>query len=285
MKKVILICLLVLFFLAAAGVTVYPLISNYVNDKYQSVVRSNYARQVDEMDDTAVQEARAAAQAYNDSLSPLRYNREAVQAASVDYDGLLDVTGSGIMGYVEIPKLGLNLPIYHGTSESVLEQGVGHLVGSSLPIGGEGCHSILTGHSGVAGKKLFSDIDQLREGDVFYLHILDETLAYQVCQINKVLPHETELLAPVSGEDLCTLVTCYPYGVNTHRLLVRGSRIPYEEAVVIEIETEDEPVASTWKEQYYTGLLIGGSIAGGFVLIGLVVLIIRRIRRKRHETV
>ena len=285
MKKVILICLLVLFFLAAAGVTVYPLISNYVNDKYQSVVRSNYARQVDEMDDTAVQEARAAAQAYNDSLSPLRYNREAVQAASVDYDGLLDVTGSGIMGYVEIPKLGLNLPIYHGTSESVLEQGVGHLVGSSLPIGGEGCHSILTGHSGVAGKKLFSDIDQLREGDVFYLHILDETLAYQVCQINKVLPHETELLAPVSGEDLCTLVTCFPYGVNTHRLLVRGSRIPYEEAVVIETETEDEPVASTWKEQYYTGLLIGGSIAGGLVLIGLVVLIIRRIRRKRHETV
>ena len=194
-------------------------------------------------------------------------------------------SGSGIMGYVEIPKLGLNLPIYHGTSESVLEQGVGHLVGSSLPIGGEGCHSILTGHSGVAGKKLFSDIDQLREGDVFYLHILDETLAYQVCQINKVLPHETELLAPVSGEDLCTLVTCFPYGVNTHRLLVRGSRIPYEEAVVIETETEDEPVASTWKEQYYTGLLIGGSIAGGLVLIGLVVLIIRRIRRKRHETV
>lgn len=285
MKRFLLILLAILIFLAAAGLTAYPLISNYVNDKYQSVVRSNYARQVDEMDDTAVQDARTAAQAYNNSLSPLRYNREAVQEASVDYDSLLDITGSGIMGYVEIPKLGLNLPIYHGTSESVLEQGVGHLVGSSLPIGGEGCHSILTGHSGIAGKKLFSDIDQLHTGDVYYLHILDETLAYQVTEINKVLPHETELLAPVSGEDLCTLVTCYPYGVNTHRLLVRGGRIPYEEAVEIEIETEDEPVASTWKEQYYTGLLIGGSIAGGLVLIGLVVLIIRRIRRKHHETV
>ena len=285
MKRFLLILLAILIFLAAAGLTAYPLISNYVNDKYQSVVRSNYARQVDEMDDTAVQDARAAAQAYNNSLSPLRYNREAVEEASVDYDSLLDITGSGIMGCVEIPKLGLNLPIYHGTSESVLEQGVGHLVGSSLPIGGEGCHSILTGHSGVAGKKLFSDIDQLHTGDVYYLHVLDETLAYQVTEINKVLPHETELLTPVSGEDLCTLVTCYPYGVNTHRLLVRGSRIPYEEAVEIEIETEDEPIASTWKEQYYTGLLIGGSIAGGLVLIGLVVLIIRRIRRKHHETV
>lgn len=282
MKKAILICLLVLFFLAAAGLTVYPLVSNFINDKYQSVVRSNYARQVDEMDGTAVQEARAAAQAYNESLSPLRYNREAVQAAALDYENLLNPDGSGIMGYVEVPKLNINLPIYHGTGESVLEQGVGHLTGSSLPIGGEGCHSILTGHSGVAGKRLFSDLDQLSVGDVFYLHILGETLAYQVCEINKVLPHETELLAPVSGEDLCTLVTCYPFGVNTHRLLVRGSRIPYEEAVVVEEETADEPVKSTWREQYMTGLLIGGCAAGGAVALVLVIRFVRRKRRKRH---
>lgn len=282
MKKALLIVLAVLVFLGAAGVTVYPVVSNYVNDKYQSLVRSDYAKEVREMDTAAIDEAIAAAQAYNENLSPLRYNREAVQAASVDYDELLNVTGSGIMGYIEVPKLNINLPIYHGTGETVLEQGVGHLVGSSLPIGGEGCHPILTGHSGVAGKKLFSDLDQLSVGDVFYLRVLDETLAYQVIEINKVLPHETELLAPVSGEDLCTLVTCYPFGVNTHRLLVRGTRIPYEEAVVIEEETEDEPVKSTWKEQYMTGLLIGGCAAGGAVLIGMIFILVRRKRRKRH---
>lgn len=282
MKKALLIVLAVLLFLAAAGITVYPLVSNYVNDKYQSLVRSDYEKEVREMDTAALEDAKTAAQVYNDNLSPLRYNREAVQAASVDYDDLLNVTGSGIMGYIEIPKLNINLPIYHGTGETVLEQGVGHLVGSSLPIGGEGCHPILTGHSGVAGKKLFSDLDQLSVGDVFYLRVLDETLAYQVTEINKVLPHETEMLAPVSGEDLCTLVTCYPFGVNTHRLLVRGTRIPYEEAVVIEEETEDEPVKSTWKEQYMTGLLIGGCAAGGAVLICLVFILVRRKRRKRH---
>lgn len=282
MKKALLIVLAVLVFLGAAGVTVYPVVSNYVNDKYQSLVRSDYAKEVREMDTAAIDEAIAAAQAYNENLSPLRYNREAVQAASVDYDELLNVTGSGIMGYIEVPKLNINLPIYHGTGETVLEQGVGHLVGSSLPIGGEGCHPILTGHSGVAGKKLFSDLDQLSVGDVFYLRVLDETLAYQVIEINKVLPHETELLAPVSGEDLCTLVTCYPFGVNTHRLLVRGTRIPYEEAVVIEEETEDEPVKSTWKEQYMIGLLIGGCAAGGAVLIGMIFILVRRKRRKRH---
>lgn len=282
MRKALLIVLAVLLFLGAAGVTVYPLVSNYVNDKYQSVVLSNYERQIDELGESEIAEARAAAQAYNANLSPLRYNREAVEAASQDYDTLLNLNGSGIMGTVEIPKLSINLPIYHGTGETVLEEGVGHLTGSSLPIGGMGCHSVLTGHSGVAGKRLFSDVDQLREGDVFYLHVLGETLAYQVSAINKVLPHETELLAPVSGEDLCTLVTCYPYGVNTHRLLVRGSRILYEEAVVIEEEVKDEAVKSTWKDQYYTGLLIGGCVALAAILIGLVIGFIHRKRRKRR---
>jgi len=283
MKKALLIALAVLLFLGAAGVTVYPLVSNYVNDKYQSIVRSDYAKDVQELDTATLEEAKAAAQAYNDSLSPLRYNREAVQAASIDYENLLNVNGSGIMGYVEVPKLGINLPIYHGTGEAVLEHGVGHLVGSSLPIGGEGCHAILTGHSGVAGKKLFSDLDQLHIGDVFYLHILNETLAYQITEINKVLPYETELLAPVAGKDLCTLITCYPYGVNTHRLLVCGSRIPYEKAAVIEEEVKDEPLKSTWKAQYYTGLVFGGCAAVGAVVIGLVIGLIRRKRGQKHE--
>lgn len=282
MKKVILVTLAVLLFLGAAGVTVYPLVSNYVNDKYQSVVRSDYAKQITEMDTAELNKAKEAAKAYNDSLSIHQYNREAVEQASVDYADLLNLNGSGIMGYVEVPRIQINLPIYHGTAESVLEKGVGHLIGSSLPVGGVGYHSVLTGHSGVAGKRLFSDIDQLRTGDVFYLHILDETLAYQVVEINKVLSHETELLAPVAGEDLCTLITCYPYGVNTHRLLVRGARIPYEAAVEIEEAAEDVPVKSTWKEQYISGLAVGAGIALVVILAGISLGAVHRKRRNRY---
>lgn len=285
MKRTILVILAVLLFLAAAGITVYPLISNYINDKYASVVRTDYIEEVRELDEASIEEAWSKAQAYNDSLSPLRYNKEAVQAASEDYESLLNLAGSGIMGYCEIPKLNINLPIYHGTGESILQKGVGHLTGSSLPIGGEGCHSVLTGHSGVAGKRLFSDLDQLRAGDVFYLHILNQVLAYWVMDINQVLPHETELLGPVPGQDLCTLVTCYPYGVNSHRLLVRGIRIPYAEAAEIEQEAEENgtPVKSTWKEQYYTGLAIGGGAAVATVLVGVIIALVRKKRRKLIE--
>lgn len=282
-RRILLILLAVLLLLAAAGVAAYPLISNYVNTKYQSVVRTNYEKQVEQADTSELDAALAAAKAYNDSLQPVRFTREQVQTASLDYDSLLNLDGSGIMGYVEVPKLRINLPIYHGTGETVLEEGVGHLVGSSLPVGGDGCHSVLTGHSGVAGNKLFSDIDKLSVGDVFYLRVLNQTLAYEVTDINKVLPHETEMLAPVAGADLCTLVTCTPYGVNTHRLLVRGSRIPYEAAVEIAEEAENLPVKSTWKEQYYTGLLIGGGTLLLVILAGIIILFVRR-RRRRRET-
>ena len=283
MKRKAIIALAVLLLIAAAGLTVYPLVSNYVNDKYQSLVRIEYVEEIEKTNAMDLVDAKAAAQAYNDNLSPLRYHREAVQAASENYENLLKLNGSGIMGYVEIPKLEINLPIYHGTGETALEKGVGHLLGSSLPIGGPGCHSILTGHSGVAGNKLFSDIDQLSEGDVFYLRVLDETLAYEVEAVNIVLPYETELLAPVRGRDLCTLVTCYPYGVNTHRLLVRGKRIPYEEAVEIEENAGEEPVRSTWKEQYIKGLVIGGDCALAAALLGLAISWLRRKRRKTDE--
>ena len=281
MKRKTIIALAVLLLIAATGLTIYPLVSNYVNDKYQSIVRTEYVEEVKKSDTAKLAEAKAAAQAYNDNLSPLRYHREAVQTASENYENLLNLNGSGIMGYVEIPKLGINLPIYHGTGETALDKGVGHLLGSSLPVGGTGCHSILTGHSGVAGNKLFSDIDQLSEGDVFYLRVLDETLAYEVEAVNIVLPYETELLAPIRGRDLCTLVTCYPYGVNTHRLLVRGKRIPYEEAVEIEEIVGEEPVRSTWKEQYVKGLVIGGAAAACAILIGFLICFIRKKRRRR----
>lgn len=285
MKRTILILLAAFVFLAAMGITVYPLVSNYVNDRYASEVRTDYTRKVQELDDTEIQKAFAAAQAYNESLLPLRYSKEAVQTASEEYDRMLNLNDSGIMGYVEIPQIQVKLPIYHGTGEDILQKGVGHLTGSSLPIGGEGCHCVLTGHSGVAGNRLFSDLDQLQVGDVFYLYILDQTLAYQVTEINRVLPHETDLLAPVAGKDLCTLVTCYPYGVNSHRLLIRGTRIPYEDAVIIEEQAaaNEAPAKSTWKEQYYAGLAIGGGTAVVAIVVGAIILLLRRKRRCPNE--
>ena len=283
MKRKLILILSILLFMGAVAITAYPMIANYVNDKYQSTIRTEYAQEVEAMDDGEIRETRQDAIAYNESLLPIRYDREALQTAAEDYDGLLNLHGSGLMGYVEIPKIDVNLPIYHGTSEEVLQKGIGHLLGSSLPTGGEGFHSVLTGHSGLAGAKLFSDLDQLAPGDTFFLHVLGETLAYEVAEINTVLPYETELLLAVPGEDLCTLVTCTPYGVNSHRLLVRGSRVPYENAVEETAkEAPKEPVRSTWKENYLQGLVIGSGSALGAVLLGVGFFLLKK-WRKRHE--
>ena len=171
------------------------------------------------------------------------------------------------MGYVVIPKINVNLPIYHGTGNDSLDRGVGHLLGSSLPVGGESTHAILTGHSGMATQKMFTDLEQLNTGDVFYLQILNETLAYQVIEINTVLPYDTSLLGIAHGEDYCTLVTCTPYGVNTHRLLVRGSRIPYEEAEeIVEESVAEEPAESTWETEYVKGIVVGIIVVVALIL-------------------
>ena len=261
-KKMFTICT-VLLFLAALCLTLYPLISNYVNQKYVSQIHTAYQEVMEQIDDSALREAKEQAEIYNHSLIPgatEAYSQEGLLAASADYDSQLNLAGNGIMGYVEIPKISVNLPIYHGTENDSLERGIGHLLGSSLPVGGENTHSILSGHSGMASQKMFTDLEQLIIGDVFYLHVLDETLAYQVVEINTVLPYNTSLLGIVPGEDLCTLVTCTPYGVNTHRLLVRGSRIPYEEAELLMEETaEEEPAKSTWEQKYIEGLLWGAA--------------------------
>ena len=284
MKKRIILCLAALAFLASLALVVYPLVATHLNDKYQSTVQAEYTRELAAVDDDSLLAAKEAARTYNDGLSPIRYDRDAVEAAAANYDSLLDLTGTGIMGYLEIPKIDVSLPIYHGTDEATLQKGVGHLIGSSLPIGGEGYHSVLTGHSGVAGKRLFSDLEQLTPGDHFYIHILGETLAYEVTELNTVLPHETELLAAIPGEDLCTLVTCTPYGVNSHRLLARGSRIPLETIEKsTEPETQRQPRQSVWKQNYLKGLLIGCGSAAGAVVIGLLISRFLRKRRKRHE--
>ena len=270
-KKMFTICTVMLF-LAALCLTLYPLISNYVNQKYASQIHTAYQEVLEQIDDSALREAKGQADIYNHSLIPgatEAYSQEGLLAAASDYDNQLNLAGNGIMGYVEIPKISVNLPIYHGTENDSLERGIGHLLGSSLPVGGESTHSILSGHSGMASQKMFTDLEQLIVGDVFYLHILNDTLAYQVAEINTVLPYDTSLLGIVPGEDLCTLVTCTPYGVNTHRLLVRGSRIPYAEAELLVEETaEEEPTKSTWEQKYIEGLLWG---AAAVLLLLLIV--------------
>ena len=258
-------------FLLALGLTLYPVISNYVNQKYASQIHTAYQEVMEQADDSELLKAKELADAYNHTLVPgatAAYSQEGLQAASADYDSQLDVAGNGIMGYVEIPKISVKLPIFHGTENDSLERGIGHLLGSSLPVGGESTHSILSGHSGMASQKMFTDLEQLIIGDVFYLHILNETLAYQVVEINTVLPYDTSLLGIAPGEDLCTLVTCTPYGVNTHRLLVRGSRIPYEEALTLEEESvAAEAVESTWEQNYAEGIIIGVVIALLLILL------------------
>lgn len=275
----------VIVFLFALGLTLYPLIANYYNARHQSEIRTEYLERVEQAEDTALENARALAVAYNEALIPGIHEEDAFSstallAAAEDYDAQLNIAGDGIMGYVEIPKIGVDLPIYHGTDADTLEAGVGHLLGSSLPVGGENTHTILTAHSGMASQKMFSDLDRLEEGDVFYVKVLGETLAYQVDAVYTVLPYDTDRLGIVEGEDYCTLVTCTPFGVNTHRLLVRGTRIPYEDAEMIVEETvpDTEPVVSTWEQQYIRGILIGVAAALGLCLIVGLILFIRRKR-------
>ena len=285
-KKILLISLAVMMFLLALGITLYPLISSYYNDRHQSQIQTKYEERLEQIDNSAKIQAKQLAIAYNNALKPENqigeaFTEQTLLEASVDYDAQLNVAGDGIMCYVEIPRIDVVLPVYHGTDASTLERGVGHLLGSSLPVGGESTHSVLTAHSGVASMKLFSDLDQLQSGDVFYLHVLGEVLAYQVFDINTVLPHKTELLQIQTGKDLSTLVTCTPFAVKTHRLLVTGERIPYEEAeeIVEEQITHEKPAQSTWEKQYLQGVWVG---IGAAIILGLTVLAVWLIRRRRH---
>ncbi len=282
-RKILTLVLSAILFLLSLGLTLYPVISNYVNQKYASEIHTAYQEVIEQADDTALLEARAAAVSYNKTITPgsiteEAYSQEALLAASENYDSQLNIGGAGIMGYVEIPKISVNLPIYHGTGNDSLDRGVGHLLGSSLPVGGEDTHCILTGHSGLASQKMFTDLEQLEVADVFYLNVLGETLAYQVEEVNTVLPHDTSLLGIEDGRDICTLVTCTPYGVNTHRLLVRGTRIPYEEAeVLVEEVMQEKPPKSSWEQKYLQGLLLGVCTALG---LAVAIVSIIKIRRK-----
>ena len=256
-RKTVTVTAAVVLFFVALGITLYPLFSTWYNERHQSVIHTEYMELVEHTDNTALMEAKRMADAYNEAIVPgtqleQGYSKDAVLAASVDYESQLNLGGDGIMGYIEIPLISVNLPIYHGTDSGTLDAGVGHLIGSSVPVGGETTHSVLTAHSGMASQKLFSDLDKLEYGDIFYVKVLGQSLAYQVDQINTVLPHDTTFLGIEEGADLCTLVTCTPFAVNTHRLLVRGARIDYEEAeIMVEERLQNTQLPeSTWEQEY-----------------------------------
>ncbi len=223
--------ILILILLAGLSLLLYPVLSDYWNRFHQTRAIVSYDEEVSDLNEKEYRAMWEAAREYNDRLAQKGARFALPEEEKQEYEGLLDVSGHGIMGYIEIPVINCTLPIYHGTADSVLQIAAGHLEWSSLPVGGEGSHCVLSGHRGLPSAKLFTNLDQLVEGDIFLLKVLNETLTYEVDQILIVEPEETQALEPVPGEDYCTLVTCTPYGINTHRLLIRGRRIENKEEV------------------------------------------------------
>ena len=228
MKKRWSTILLILVLLAGASLLLYPTLSEVWNRHHQSRAIVSYAALVSELENEEYTAILKAAHRYNDGIEPGTLNIPDEMQLQ-EYRAQLDPTGSGVMGYIDIPSIQCSLPLYHGTSESILTAAVGHIEWSSLPVGGESTHCVISGHRGLPSAKLFTRLDELREGDIFMIHVLDETLTYEVDQIRIVLPEDVDALMVTKGEDLCTLVTCTPYGINTHRLLVRGHRVENRE--------------------------------------------------------
>ena len=257
----------------ALGLLLYPLVGELLSEKYHSDVETSYTAAIEDTDDAELTAQREAAEQYNAMLSGATITEGGASAPPLPYAEQLTV--GGVMAYVDIPKINVYLPAQHGTGAETLEKSVGHVVGTSLPVGGSSTHAVLSAHSGMASAKLFSDIDQLELGDKFFVHVLGDTLAYEVDSINTVVPTDMSLLQIEEGKDLVTLVTCTPFGINTHRLLVRGHRVPYTPAQEAE-DAAEKPAASSWTQHYLTGLGIGlGTVAvvgGGYFLV----------RRLRH---
>lgn len=273
MKKKSSKIVIILIFLAGLSLLLYPFIANQWNNHRQKQLIGNYESVISDKEaagniDYAAEMKKA--EAYNDALLPsILPDSFAVADASTEtdssYEDSLNIAGDGMMGIVEIPKIAIKLPIYHGTGDEVLQKAAGHLEGSSLPIGGESTHAVISAHRGLPSASLFTDLDQLEIGDHFLIHVLDETLCYEVDQILVVDPEDTSALAVEDGEDLVTLLTCTPYGVNTQRLMVRGHRVPYEEQAVADEQT---PLSGlSLHTNYLLWVVVGIVITGVFILI------------------
>lgn len=242
--------------------TLYPWISEYLYENRVDSIVENVTEEIASTSDEDKQEMLQEARIYNESVLDAKveltdpFNKES-GADEDSYESTLDYDESGVMAFIEIPKIKVNLPIYHGTSDEVLAQGVGHLEGSSLPIGGEGTHCVLSGHTGMNSARLFTDLPELEKGDLFFINILGDTLAYRVCEISIVTPDNTTPLVIQNGRDLVTLVTCTPYGVNSHRLFVTGERTEYSEPEYVMAVASGNSVDSEWMRQYKKAITLG----------------------------
>lgn len=275
-KEKLIIFLFILMIVVGLGIILFPLISNQVNEIHYQEVIGTYDDTVTQKTEIENDQMLIKAREYNSSLSSTKIVdvfQNPVQTNSSEYLSILNVDDNGMMGYISIPKIDVRIPIYHGTSSDILQKGVGHLEGSSLPVGGESTHTILSAHRGLPSSRLFTDLDQLKEGDIFYIYVLDEVLAYQVDQVLVTEPSETEALKIVDGKDYITLVTCTPYAVNTHRLLVRGERIEYNKQV--EEQTVEDRSLSTADIILYVSLVIA--------ILLIVITIIAIVRYKQNK--
>ena len=267
--------LLILVFVVGLSLLLYPTIADQWNDVHQSKAVASYVEQVEHMDEDKYAQFWEAAWDYNATLTQ-RQNQFALPEEQVDlYESLLDVTGTGIMGYVEIPEIAVTLPIYHGTDAGILQIAVGHLEWTSLPVGGEGSHCVVSGHRGLPSSRLFTDLDKLVVGDIFMFRVLDEILTYEVDQILIIEPHEVQHLQIQEGKDLCTLVTCTPYGINSHRLLVRGHRVENpEEAKIVRVTADAMQIEP---------MIIAPILAMPMLLILLIILLIPKRKNRRYD--
>ena len=275
MKKNRSTIILILIFLVGLSVMLYPTISDYVNQKNQSRAVASYSEEVENLSDVDYQAYFDAADDYNRRLAETPdafYRPEEVSG----YTDTLDVSGTGIMGYITIPKIGVELPVYHGTSDGVLQVAAGHLEGSSLPVGGAGTHAVISAHRGLPSAKLFTNLDELEVGDTFTITVLDRVLTYEVDQISIVLPTETDLLQPVEGKDYVTLMTCTPYGINTHRLLVRGKRIENAE--------NQKHIRVTADALRIEPIIVAPALAVPMLLVMLVVMLaVPHLRKRKNQ--
>lgn len=267
---------IILYTLLLVGICLllYPTVSDRWNSFHQTRAIATYVEAVDAMNGETMEAMLEEAQRYNGRLAVQGAGFQLTEEEKAEYESLLDVSGTGVMGYLQIPKINVSLPVYHGTDEAILQIAVGHIPGSSLPVGGENTHSILSGHRGLPSARLLTDLDQIQEGDVFTVTVLNRTAVYEVDQIRIVAPEDVSDLQIVSGEDYCTLVTCTPYGINTHRLLVRGRRTDH---ITEGITTGAEAI----KVPLYIAIPAEGLPV---ILVALVILLVGRRFRKPSKT-
>ena len=280
MKQKLLFLAVSLLFLTGVGLVLYPVVSDWYIGRHQASVVASYDEEAARLSQEQIETELARAHAYNDSLlgnvvltDP--FDAEGLAEQNTEYDDLLNINGDGVMGSIDIPRVDIYLPIYHTTDAEVLAKGAGHLKNSSLPVGGTGTHAIISGHTALPSAELFNNLSDVEKGDVFYIHVLNETLAYEVDQIKVVLPDNIEDLLIDRNEDYVTLVTCTPYGINSHRLLVRGRRIPYEEAEAI---TSVQQVEEGFR--YKSAYVAAGVVAGAILLAVILSAIIKRRKQK-----